>query len=103
MTDFSIPDHLAEMLEHIAQSENRPVEEIVEEALQQYASEHLPPSSANQPQTRNLLLLIAQAADELGEGSKEGDIAERSREILNNEIPEYLMRRMRGDYSDVEK
>ncbi|MFN8450284.1 MAG: hypothetical protein U0521_17280 [Anaerolineae bacterium] len=48
-------------------------------------------------------LLIAQAADELGEGSKEGDIAERSREILNNDIPEYLMRRMRGDYSDVEK
>ncbi|MFN8565581.1 MAG: ribbon-helix-helix protein, CopG family [Anaerolineae bacterium] len=103
MTDFTIPDDLAELLNDVARRENRPVDEIVEEALKQYAEEHLPPSASEQPQTRNLLLLIAQAADELGEGSKEGDIAERSREILNNDIPEYLMRRMRGDYSDVEK
>lgn len=90
MTDFTIPDQLAEKLEDIARRENRPLDKVVEEALQQYASEHLPPQ-----QTRNLLLLIAQAADELGEGSNEGDIAERSREILNNEFPEYLMRRIR--------
>ena|SRR4051794_2113257 len=99
MTDFTIPDELAEQLENIAQRENRPLDDVVEEALRHYADEHQP----EQPKTRNLLLLIAQAADDLGEGSKEGDIAERSREILNNEIPEYLMRRMRGDYSDIEK
>lgn len=103
MINYTIPDQLAEKFEDITRRENRPVDEIVEEALKQYAEEHLPSPSAEEPQTRNLLLLIAQAADELGEGSKEGDIAERSREILNNEIPEYLMRRMRGDYSDVEK
>lgn len=102
MISYTIPEQLAEKFENIARRENRPVDEVVEEALQQYADEH-PPAPLEQPQTRNLLLLIAQAADELGEGSKEGDIAERSREILNNEIPEYLMRRMRGDHSDVEK
>src|SRR5579871_753225 len=101
MTDFTIPDDLAEQLENIAQRENRPLDEVVEAALRSYAEEHV--STEAPSEKDDLFLLIAQAADELGEGSKEGDIAERSREILDTEFPEYLMRRMRGDYSEVEK
>jgi hypothetical protein len=103
VSDYVIPERLAEQLENIARLENRSPDEVLEDALQHYATDHSVEITEGQPKTRNLLLLIAQAAEELGEGSKEGDIAERSREILNNDFPEYLMRRMRGDYSDVEK
>ena len=50
----------------------------------------------------NPLLMIAKMADELGLSSGRGDISERSREILDTEFPDYLWRRMHGDYSDVE-
>lgn len=54
------------------------------------------------PTEEHPFLIIARAADELGESSKEGNISERSRELLATEIPEYLMRRMRGDDADKE-
>lgn len=101
VTEFTIPDDLAELLDNIAQRENRSVDELVEEALQQYASEHL--FSSEEQRHKNPFLIIAEAADQLGLGSSERDIAERSREILNYDFPEHLMRRMHGDYSDSEK
>lgn len=103
MTDFTISDELAEQLKEIAQRENRSIDEIFEDALREYADTHVETSVDDEPLTEavNGFLAIAQAADELGERSKEGDISERSREILDNDFPEYLMKRMRGDYSDV--
>jgi hypothetical protein len=44
----------------------------------------------------NVFLRILEGAYEIGESSSESNIAERSREILHTEFPEYLMRRMRG-------
>ena len=107
MTDFTIPDDLAVLLSDLARRENRPIEEIVELALRRYAIAHrFPTKQTESPEEsqedEHPFLVIARAADELGENSKEGNISERMREILATEFPEYLMRRMRGDYADEE-
>lgn len=102
MTQFTIPDDLAELLDDIAHRESLPVDELIEKALRDYATAvELDKSIATERSNRNPLLVIAEAANELGAGSKEGDISQRSREVLNTDFSEYLMRRTRGDYSDT--
>jgi hypothetical protein len=46
------------------------------------------------------LLIIAEAAEEAGLRSEQGDISARSRELLETDYPGYLMRRMRGQDND---
>ena len=105
MTDFSIPDDLADLLDSIAQSENRPVDEVVESVLRRYAITRRFPTKPSQPQNEapesaHPFLVIAQAADQLGESSKLGNVVERSRGILAEDFPEYLMQRLRGTDAD---
>lgn len=88
---ISIPEPLGDELEFIARQENRSVDEILESIVRQFVAAHSRPGSPpdDQPQTKDLFALIAKAADELGENSKEDNISERSREIL---LTEYLKR-----------
>ena len=50
----------------------------------------------------NPLLKIARMAEANDFRSIDSNVVERSREILNTEFPEYLMRRMRGQDPDAE-
>ncbi len=44
----------------------------------------------------DVLLRILEGADELSYSSQEGNISERSREILATDFADYLLRRARG-------
>ena len=100
MANVHIKEDLMKRLADVAERENRPVEEIIESALEQFASQRL---TAEKPvyqfdypaDTKDVLLLIAKAADELGETSSVPNLSERSSELLRTEWPEYLQRRLR--------
>jgi hypothetical protein len=92
---IQISDDLLERLKDIAQNEQKSVEELAASLIeQQIAPEY--------DESRDPLLMIARAAEEAGLSSGQGDIAERSREILNTEFPDSLMRRLREQDNDAE-
>jgi hypothetical protein len=93
MTTIEISKELYKRLESVAKNENRSVDDLVESSLHEYISAH----GVNQwDATEDMsvehdpFLMIARAADTLGDRSVSGDIAERSREILSKDFPEYL-------------
>ncbi len=105
---ISVDETLWRHLQEIARQEQRPVDEIAGAILRRYAMARVPPPSPATPvdieeDTKDLFLLIARSADELGETSEKGDISERSREILHTEYPEHLMRRLREQDSDTDE
>ena len=108
MTSVEIDKDLYRRLESIARNEKRSVDEVVQASLKQYVSAH---SSGDEQaeldsaaQERNPLLMIAAAAEALGDQSSDGTVSARSREILENEFPEYLMNRLRNqDAEDDEE
>jgi hypothetical protein len=79
MVTIHIPDTLASQLEARARQENRSIDDVAAEILEQ----HL------QPPPGTLAALI-KAADEADLRSSYTDTAERSREILDREYPKYL-------------
>jgi hypothetical protein len=94
MAEMVIPEHLAQQLRAIAERENRPVEEVLAEALRQYASpsdEASPDEIAPPPGT---LARFAYEARKAGFRSGVSDTSERSREILETEFGDYLTRKM---------
>jgi hypothetical protein len=100
-----ISSELLRLLNSVAEQENRLVDDVVESVLRRYAIAHQfpvkPPTPDEQPtEDQHPFLVIARAADELGENSNVGNIAERSREILATEIPETLMQRLRASDAD---
>jgi plasmid stability protein len=95
MATVRISESLFKRLQDRAERENRSVDDIAEAILeQQVAYEYRP--------ERDPLLLIAAAAEEAGIHSEKGDIAERSRELLTGEIPDYLRKRLNGQENDGE-
>ena len=94
MADLMIPDALANRLRDLAQRENRSVADVLETMIEQY-------EPAAEPETEemaeNPLLLMVQMAEEANLPFSETDVAERSREILNTEYADYLLKRMRGN------
>lgn len=87
---FTLPTDLIERIEAIAQSENRSPVDVVETMLQAYEKEAVqgddtPPGS---------LAALARSALEANLGSEYTDSDERSREILKQEYPDYIRRRM---------
>lgn len=93
MADLPIDDSLLTEMKKIAEREGRTTTEIAEIAIRDFIAFYQQQDEPQTSETRDPFMLIAQAADELGIGSKEGDIAQRSREILNKEFPAYLKRR----------
>lgn len=95
MTDISIAPHLIEKLQRIAEVEHRPVEAVLESLIEQYplivpdteeADSDVPPLGT--------LARLAYEARKVGFESGETDTSERSREILEKEFADYLLRRM---------
>lgn len=88
MFTLQIDDETAKKLLAISARENRSLSEVVSTALEQYDVPVLPQS--------NWALKMAQMAekDRGVNWNDETDLAERSREILNNEFADYLLSRM---------
>lgn len=108
MASVRIPDELIKHLEIIAEREGRSIEEIAESVLWQFRMAHWLPGKEQPPQeqetdTNDLFTLVMRAADELGESSVERNVSERSRELLNTELPDNLMRHTREQKQDNEK
>lgn len=101
MATIEIPDDLVKTLNKIAEREGRTVEEIAKSALGQFSDAHwipvaAPEDSETASETNDLFTLVIRAAHELGEGSRQGNVSERSRELLSTDFADYLMRRHRG-------
>ncbi|MBZ0315060.1 MAG: hypothetical protein K8L91_01485 [Anaerolineae bacterium] len=95
MTDISIAPHLVEKLRRIAEIEHRPVEAVLESLIEQYpliapdteeADSDVPPLGT--------LARLAYEARKNSFHSGRHDTTARSREILQNEFADYLLRRM---------
>lgn len=77
-------------LQVVAAGDREAVEEMLSKWIEQLVLE-------NQAEKRkNAFLMIAEAAEKLGEGSEENDIAERSREILKSIYREKLGHHTQG-------
>jgi vacuolar-type H+-ATPase subunit H len=99
MAELRVAEHLVRQLKEIAEREHRSVDDVVETMIEQYQ----PSVGEAKEDTSNEesgLWVLAKTAQELGLSSGQSNISERSREILNTEYPEYLMRRRRGQYDD---
>jgi len=91
MTSYEIDDEVARTLEEIAQTEDRSVDELVNDVLRHFAktrADHakISESTDERHDPDDVLLRILEGADELGERSSEGNISERSREILSTDF-----------------
>lgn len=95
MTHIEISEQVLERLREVAEQQNLAVEEIAETILNEWAQAYIEPEA-------DPLLMIAEAADKLGLRSEEGNIASRSREILNTDYPDDLMRRI-NEQSDADQ
>ena len=82
MVTIHIPDTLATQLEALARQENRSIDDVAAEILEQHLADDEPPPGT--------LAALIKAADEANLRSGYTDTSERSREILNTEYPKYL-------------
>ncbi len=104
MTDLPIDDDVIAALRIIAEREGQSAEQLANSLLRRFLLSQpsdvmatTPPNSA----TKDPFLLIAQAALKLGLSSEEGDIAERSRDILAQSYADHLMEHR--DYQEDDK
>ncbi len=89
MVDMPVERHIAERLEAIARDEKRPVNDVLMDMLAQYST--LPRTGRNDWAGH-----MARLADEDTTGAWDGfapDLATRSREILEDEFGNHLLRR----------
>lgn len=101
MVALEIPVELAEKLREVAKRENRSVEAVLETMLKDYPIE-TKIASVDERQDAEIpppgtLARLAYEAEKLDFHSGHRDIAERSREILDDEFADYLLKRMKGD------
>ncbi len=92
MTDYVLPENLAEQLQHFAELENRSVNEVLEKMIATYKPEIEQLDTAPNP-----FLIMLEMAEEANLPFSEDNITERSRKILNTEYADYLLKRMHGD------
>jgi hypothetical protein len=83
-----ISDDVFAQLEEKALEAQKPVEEVAAALLEENLQYHY-------DETRDPFLLVAKAAEAAGIQSDHGDIAERSRELLEHGFPDYLTNRQR--------
>ena len=100
MADITITGRIAERLQQLAQRTNRTVEEILEEALDSYQVGEGKDTVTQEP-PRGTFAHMAWVARQNPIDVGETDISERSREILQNEYADYLLKRLQAsDDSD---
>ncbi|MBI1256319.1 MAG: hypothetical protein GC204_02505 [Chloroflexi bacterium] len=86
MSDLWIEGEVADQLRDLAQREQRSVESVLKTLLARYMETEASPTLAQ----------LALALAEVGFHSGQKDTATRSREIIETEYADYLMRRKRG-------
>jgi hypothetical protein len=90
MTTIQVEDEIVRRLKRIAEHEQRQVDELVNEVLEQFTQVHAEHAAQSeeigdtQHDPDDVLLRVLEGADKLGHSSLEGNISERSREILAN-------------------
>lgn len=103
MATIEISERLAKKLSELARRENVTTEDLLQAWVEEHTSTTSPDAPHQEEEPLNGLLMIAKAAEEAGLRSGYSDTARRSREILQNEIPEDMYRRMRGQDSDEKR
>jgi len=90
---IQVDENLLNYLTHEAEKVDKPIEEVAVTLLEKQASLSLETLAYNAKRSEsNGLLMIALAAEALGDASQEDDIAERSREILQTDYIKHLLR-----------
>jgi hypothetical protein len=87
MVDLPIEQHLADRLKALAQEQHRDLNDLLVDMLDQYAL----------PRRKDWARIMAQMADEDTSSDWDQfspDLAARSREILDTEFADYLIRRL---------
>lgn len=98
MTTIHISPQLADKLTRLAERQHKTVDEVLERLLEAESVEETPSTLDHpRPGSGAALLKAALEADINGNGD---NLAENSREILNNEYPEYLRRRIKEQNSE---
>jgi rRNA-processing protein FCF1 len=99
MADFIIPDSLAHELEVLAEQEKRSVPELLKMMLERYQTSTSVDGDIDISDDPLLRMAEIAKADRL---VFTGDnVAARSREILEAEYADYLLKRMRGEDADT--
>ncbi len=94
MTELIIDDTLAEQLRQLAQYENRPLDAVLRSMLASYATS-LQPSEWPLEMAR-----MAEEDTDIVWNEYAPDLSERSRDILESEFGDYLLKRLRDDGDD---
>jgi hypothetical protein len=89
---LQLPRDLEQRLLELAQRENRAPEAVISDLLDLYDASH---SSHEDAQYQNVLLLMAADAEAANLVFTDNDVVRRSREILDQEYADELLRRMR--------
>ena len=94
MTELMIDDTLAEQLRQLAQHENRPLDAVLRSMLESYATS-LQPSEWPLAMAR-----MAEEDTDIAWNEYAPDLSERSRDILESEFGDYLLKRLRDNGDD---
>ncbi len=97
MPDLIIHDSkIADRLREIAERDNRSVEDVIANLLEQFELQHTDTPDPNETEVppAGTLAALAKVAREVRFKTDQSDISERSREILNTEYAQYLLDRM---------
>jgi predicted transcriptional regulator len=96
MVTLLVDDVIAERLRQLAETENRPLEAVLNSMLNQYTTP-LPTAS-----TWAYEMAKMAEADTTIEWSEDApDLSEQSRELLGNDFGDYLLKRMNDDGNDT--
>jgi len=94
MTELIIDDEIAKRLDQIAQQENRPIDAVLRSMLESYAG-------LVQPSDWPLIMAkMAEADIDIDWNEQAADLSERSRDILDNEFTDYLLKRLQDNDGD---
>ena len=95
MPTITISEEAYNFLAKVAQERNTTVEQWIEDYAERLRVLDPPEIDTSDMPELGTLAALAWAARKYPISSDETDISERSREILNNEFPDYLLNRMR--------
>lgn len=96
MSDLIIHNSkIADRLREIAERDNRSVEDVIANLLEQFELQHTDTPDPNETEVPpRSLAAFEKVAREMRFKTDQSDISERSREILNTEYAQYLLDRM---------
>ena len=98
MIELIVDDSLAEQIQQIAQQENRPLDAVLRAMLASYAATTAAPPHSDWPLD---MARMAESDADIVWNAYATDLSERSREILDREFGDYLLKRLadNGDNS----